>query len=45
MQILEVVSSKEPNLRYLGKDVEIWAANKRTMSDAEFRNMIRKMAS
>lgn len=34
--ILEAVTSKEPNLRYL--------ANKRTMSDTEFRNMIGKMA-
>jgi NAD(P)-dependent dehydrogenase (short-subunit alcohol dehydrogenase family) len=43
--ILEAVTSKEPNLRYLaGKDVEILAANKRTMSDTEFRNMIGKMA-
>ena len=45
--ILEAVSSKkEPNLRYLaGKDIETWAANKRSMSDAEFRSMIGKMAS
>jgi short-subunit dehydrogenase len=43
--ILEAVTSKEPNLSYLaGKDVEILAANKRTMSDTEFRNMIGKMA-
>jgi NAD(P)-dependent dehydrogenase (short-subunit alcohol dehydrogenase family) len=43
--ILEAVTSKEPKLRYLaGKDVETWAANKRTMSDAEFRSMIGKMA-
>jgi hypothetical protein len=32
--ILEAVTSKNPNLRYLaGKDVETWAANKKTMSD------------
>jgi NAD(P)-dependent dehydrogenase (short-subunit alcohol dehydrogenase family) len=43
--ILQAVTSKEPNLRYLaGKDVEAWTANKRTMSDIEFRNMIGKMA-
>jgi NAD(P)-dependent dehydrogenase (short-subunit alcohol dehydrogenase family) len=39
--ILEAVTSKSPNLRYLaGKDVQIWAANKKTMSDAEFQNML-----
>ena len=39
--ILEAVTSKSPNLRYLaGKDVETWAASKKTMSDAEFQNMI-----
>jgi NAD(P)-dependent dehydrogenase (short-subunit alcohol dehydrogenase family) len=44
--ILEAVTSKEPKLRYLaGKDVETWAANKKIMSDAEFRSMIGKMAS
>ena len=44
--ILEAVTSKEPELRYLaGKDVETWAANKKIMSDAEFRSMIGKMAS
>jgi hypothetical protein len=42
--ILEAVTSKEPNLRYLaGKDVETWAANKRTMSDTEFYNMMKNM--
>jgi hypothetical protein len=44
--ILEAVTSKEPKLRYLaGKDVETWAANKKIMSDGEFRSMIGKMAS
>src|ERR687892_924135 len=38
--ILEAVTSKSPNLRYLvGKDVETWAASKKTMSDTEFHNM------
>ena len=37
--ILEAVTSKSPNLRYLaGKDVETWAANKKAMSDTEFHN-------
>lgn len=39
--ILEAVTSKSPNLRYLaGKDVQTLAANKKTMSDAEFQNML-----
>lgn len=43
--ILEAVTSKNPNLRYLaGKDVETWAANKKTMSDTEFYNMIKNVA-
>ena len=43
--ILEAVTSKSPNLRYLvGKDVETWAANKKTMSDAEFYNTIKNIA-
>src|SRR5918994_5104547 len=42
--ILEAVTSKNPNLRYLaGKDVETWAANKKTMSDTEFYNMIKNV--
>ena len=42
--ILEAITSKEPNLRYLaGKDVETWAANKRTMSDTEFYNVMKNM--
>jgi NAD(P)-dependent dehydrogenase (short-subunit alcohol dehydrogenase family) len=44
--ILEAVKSKSPNpnLRYLaGKDVETWAASKKTMSDAEFHNMIQNL--
>ena len=39
--ILEAVTSKSPNLRYLaGKDVETWAASKKTMSDTEFHGII-----
>jgi NAD(P)-dependent dehydrogenase (short-subunit alcohol dehydrogenase family) len=42
--ILEAVTSKNPNLRYLaGKDVETWAANKKTMSDTEFHNSIKNL--
>jgi short-subunit dehydrogenase len=42
--ILEAVKSKSPNLRYLaGKDVETWAASKKTMSDTEFHNMIQNL--
>ena len=43
--IFEAVTSKNPNLRYLaGKDVETWAANKKTMSDTEFHNSIKNLA-
>jgi NAD(P)-dependent dehydrogenase (short-subunit alcohol dehydrogenase family) len=43
--ILEAVTSKNPNLRYLaGEDVETWAANKKTMSDTEFYHMIKNVA-
>ena len=43
--ILEAVKSKSPNLRYLvGKDVESWAANKKTMGDTEFHNMMQNLA-
>jgi NAD(P)-dependent dehydrogenase (short-subunit alcohol dehydrogenase family) len=43
--ILEAVTSKNPNLRYLaGKDVEAWAASKKTMSDTEFYHMIKNVA-
>jgi hypothetical protein len=41
---VEAVTSKSPNLRYLvGKDVETWAANKKTMGDTEFHNMMRNL--
>jgi NAD(P)-dependent dehydrogenase (short-subunit alcohol dehydrogenase family) len=43
--ISEAVTGKNPNLRYLaGKDVEAWAANKKTMSDTEFYHMIKNVA-
>jgi NAD(P)-dependent dehydrogenase (short-subunit alcohol dehydrogenase family) len=39
--ILKAVTSEKPDLRYLaGKDVEIWAANKKTMSDSQFHDMM-----
>jgi NAD(P)-dependent dehydrogenase (short-subunit alcohol dehydrogenase family) len=42
--ILEAVKSKSPNLRYLvGKDVEAWAANKKTMGDTEFHNLMQNL--
>jgi hypothetical protein len=42
--ILEAVTNKSPNLRYLvGKDVETWAASKKTMSESEFHNMIQNL--
>jgi NAD(P)-dependent dehydrogenase (short-subunit alcohol dehydrogenase family) len=42
--ILEAVTSKSPNLRYLaGKDMETWSAGKKTMSDTEFHSMIQNL--
>ena len=42
--ILEAVTSKSPNLRYLvGKDVEAWAASKKIMGDTEFHNMMQNL--
>jgi NAD(P)-dependent dehydrogenase (short-subunit alcohol dehydrogenase family) len=39
--ILKAVTSERPNLRYLaGKDVETWAANKKTISDSQFHDMM-----
>jgi hypothetical protein len=44
--ILEAVTSNSPNLRYLVvKDVETWAANKKTMRDAEFHDMMQSLTS
>ena len=41
--VLEAVTTKNPNLRYLaGKDVEQWIEQKRKLSDKEFFNMIKK---
>jgi len=41
--VLEAVTSKEPNLRYLaGKDVELWMEQKKNMSDKEFFDMIKQ---
>jgi hypothetical protein len=43
--ILEAVTSKSPNLRYLaGKDVETWALNKKTMTDNQFHDMMQSLA-
>lgn len=40
--ILKAVATERPNLRYLaGKDVETWAANKKTMSDSQFHDMMK----
>lgn len=41
--VLEAVTSSSPNLRYLvGKDVEGWVKSKKSMSDAEFHQMMAK---
>ena len=41
--VLEAVTSKNPNLRYLaGKDVEEWMEQKKHMTDREFFNMIKQ---
>ena len=41
--IIEAVTAKEPNLRYLaGKDVQQMVATKKNMSDEEFQKMIRQ---
>jgi NAD(P)-dependent dehydrogenase (short-subunit alcohol dehydrogenase family) len=41
--VLEAVTSKNPNLRYLaGKDVEQWIGQKKKLSDKEFFNMIKE---
>src|SRR6476646_10707771 len=40
--VLEAVTSRNPNLRYLaGKDVEQWIEQKKKLSDKEFFNMIK----
>lgn len=41
--VLAVVTSKNPNLRYLaGKDVEKWMEQKKNMSDEQFFSMIKQ---
>jgi len=41
--VLEAVTSKNPNLRYLaGKDVEKWMEQKKNMSDEQFFSMIKQ---
>jgi len=41
--VLEAVTSKNPNLRYLaGKDVEQWMEQKKHMTDREFFSMIKQ---
>jgi NAD(P)-dependent dehydrogenase (short-subunit alcohol dehydrogenase family) len=43
--ILDAVTNPNPNLRYLvGKDVEAWAAGKKSMNETEFFNMIKNIA-
>jgi hypothetical protein len=40
--ILDAASNPNPRLRYLaGKDVESWAAGKKSMDELEFFNMIK----
>jgi len=42
--ILNAETNFNPNLRYLvGKDVEAWAAGKKTMDKTEFFNMIKNV--
>lgn len=44
--ILDAATNPNPRLRYLvGKDVEAWAASKKSMSENEFFNMIKKISA
>jgi NAD(P)-dependent dehydrogenase (short-subunit alcohol dehydrogenase family) len=44
--ILDAATSPNPRLRYLvGKDVEAWAASKKSMDESEFFNMINKISA
>jgi NAD(P)-dependent dehydrogenase (short-subunit alcohol dehydrogenase family) len=44
--ILDAASNPNPRLRYLaGKDVESWAAGKKSMDELEFFNMIKKLTT
>lgn len=43
--ILDAATNPKPRLRYLvGKDVEAWAAGKKSMNEKEFFNMIKKIS-
>ncbi len=44
--ILDAATNPNPRLRYLvGKDVETWAASKKSMDESEFFNMIKKIST
>ena len=44
--ILDAATNPSPRLRYLvGKDVEAWAASKKSMDKSEFFNMIKKISA
>jgi NAD(P)-dependent dehydrogenase (short-subunit alcohol dehydrogenase family) len=44
--ILDAATNPNPRLRYLvGKDVEAWAASKKSMDEGEFFNMIKKIST
>jgi NAD(P)-dependent dehydrogenase (short-subunit alcohol dehydrogenase family) len=44
--ILDAATNPNPRLRYLvGKDVEVWAANKKSMNESEFFNMIKNISA
>jgi NAD(P)-dependent dehydrogenase (short-subunit alcohol dehydrogenase family) len=44
--ILDAATNPNPRLRYLvGKDVEAWAANKKSMNESEFFNMIKNISA
>jgi NAD(P)-dependent dehydrogenase (short-subunit alcohol dehydrogenase family) len=44
--ILDATANPNPRLRYLvGKDVEAWAASKKSMDEREFFNMIKKIST
>ena len=44
--ILDAATNPNPRLRYLvGRDVEAWAASKKSMDESEFFNMIKKISA
>ena len=44
--ILDAATNPNPRLRYLvGKDVEVWAASKKSIDESEFFNMIKKIST